>query len=191
MRWDHASSNSTAEIRVADPLLRIAPPIMAAQRKQVAGTQLLCRYYGERVISIHEDRTDERIHTSFDRGRPFSLFRGSASRAIMAWLPQAQLQRLYLHHADAIAAAGYGQTWPALRNTLKAIRKQGYAVLSDVDQVIGVSAPIFAEPKMVTAALVLARLKREVTESDIETLAKLAIDSTQRISAALQAVRSS
>jgi DNA-binding IclR family transcriptional regulator len=176
------------QIRVADPLLRVAPPIMAAQRGQVAGTQLLCRFYGVRVLSIHEDRTDERIQTSFDRGRPFSLFRGSASRAIMAWLPQAQLQRLFLHHADAIAAAGYGQTWPAFRNTLKVIRKQGYAVLSDVDpEVIGVSAPIFAAPDVVTAALVLARLKREVTERDIEILAALAISSTARISAALQA----
>lgn len=174
------------QIRVADPLLRVAPPIMAAQRDQVAGSQLLCRYYGVRVLSIYEDRTDLRIETSFDRGRPFSLFRGSAARAIVAWLPQAQLQRLFLHHADAIAAAGFGQTWPTFRNTLKAIRKQGYAVLSDVDpDVIGVSAPIFAAPNVVTAALVLARLKREVTERDIEMLAALVIESTAQISAGL------
>lgn len=175
------------QIRVADPLLRVAPPIMAAQRDQVAGSQLLCRYYGVRVLSIYEDRTDVRIQTSFDRGRPFSLFRGSAARAIVAWLPQAQLQRLFLHHADAIAEAGYGQTWPAFRDTLKTIRRQGYAVLSDVDpEVLGVSAPIFAAPEVVTAALVLARLKREVTERDIEVLAALAVESTARISAELQ-----
>ena len=34
---------------------------MAAQRAKVAGTQLLCRYYRVRVMSIHEDRFDERI----------------------------------------------------------------------------------------------------------------------------------
>ncbi len=175
------------QIRVADPLLRVAPPIMAAQRNQVAGTQLLCRYYGVQVLSIYEDRSDPRIETSFDRGRPFSLFRGSASRAILAWLPQAQLQRMFLHHADAISAAGYGGTWPAFRDALKAIRKRGYAVLSDVDpEVIGVSAPIFAAPEVVTASLVLARLKSEVTERDIEALAAMAIASTGRISALLQ-----
>jgi DNA-binding IclR family transcriptional regulator len=175
------------QIRVADPLLRVAPAIMAAQRDAVAGTQLLCRYYGVRVLSIFEERSDPRIETSFDRGRPFSLFRGSASRAIMAWLPQAQLQRLFLHNADAIAAAGYGGTWPDFRDALRLIRKRGYAVLSDVDPaMIGVSAPIFAAPDIVTASLVLARLKSEVSERDIEALAALAIESTNRISRLLQ-----
>ena len=175
------------QIRVADPLLRVAPPIMAAQRDAVAGTQLLCRYYGVRVLSIFEERSDPRIETSFDRGRPFSLFRGSASRVILANLPQAQLQRLFLNHANDIVAAGYGATWPAFRDTLKVIRRRGFAVLSDIDaEVIGVSAPIFAAPEVVTASLVLARLKREVTERDIDHLAAIAIDSTGRISALLQ-----
>lgn len=175
------------QIRVADPLLRVAPKIMAAQREQVAGTQLLCRFYGLQVLSIYEERSDPRIETSFDRGRPFSLFRGSASRAIMAWLPQAQLQRFFLNHADAIAAAGYGGTWPEYRDALKDIRRRGYAVLSDVDPaVIGVSAPIFAAPDIVTASLVLARLKSEVSERDIEQLAEMVMLSTRHISESLQ-----
>ena len=69
------------QIRLGDPLLKIAPPIMASQREKVGGTQLLCRYYGLRVMSIHEDRYDERIKTSFDRGRPVSLFTSSTSRS--------------------------------------------------------------------------------------------------------------
>ena len=179
------------QIRVADPLLRVAPGIMAAQRDQVAGTQLLCRFYGLQVLSIYEDRSDPRIETSFDRGRPFSLFRGSASRAIMAWLPQAQLRRLFLNHANEISAAGYGGTWPEYRDSLKTIRTRGYAVLSDVDPaVIGVSAPIFAASDIVTASLVLARLKSEVTASDIETLADLVIQSTKQISKLLMSIPS-
>jgi DNA-binding IclR family transcriptional regulator len=175
------------QIRVADPLLRLAPPIMAAQREDVAGTQLLCRFYGVRVLSIYEDRSDPRIETSFDRGRSFSLFRGSAGRAIVAWLPQAQLQRLFLHHADAIAAAGYGGTWPEFRDALQTIRMRGYAVLSDVDPaLIGVSAPIFTAPGIVAASLVLARLKNEVSDRDIEALAAMAIGSTETISGLLQ-----
>lgn len=179
------------QIRIADPLLRVAPPIMAAQREKVAGTQLLCRYYGVRVLSIFEERSDPRIETSFDRGRPFSLFRSSASRIILANLPQPQLQRLFLNHAGDIAAAGYGTTWPEFRDALKAIRKRGFAVLSDIDpELIGISAPIFAAPEVVTASLVLARIKSEVTERDIEYLSALAIDSTRRISEQLQELAS-
>ena len=57
------------QIRLADPLLKVAPPIMAAQRMKVQGTQLLFRYYGIRVLSIHEDRTDDRIENEL-RSRP-------------------------------------------------------------------------------------------------------------------------
>src|SRR5206468_11336884 len=80
------------QIRLGDPRLRIAPPIMAAQREKVGGTQLLCRYYGLRVMSIHEDRYDERIKTSFDRGRPVSLFTSSTSQVILANLGADQQQ---------------------------------------------------------------------------------------------------
>lgn len=175
------------QIRLVDPLLHVAPPVMAAQRAAVAGTQLLCRFYGSSVLSIFEDRADPRIETSFDRGRTFPLFRGAASRSILANLPQAQQQRLFLNHAGEIAAAGHGATWLEFRNGLKAVRARGYAVLSDIDpEMLGVSAPIFSAPRVVTASLVLARLKREVMAADIDHLAALALDSTRRISAALQ-----
>ena len=63
------------------------------------------------------------------------------------------------------------------------MKTRGYAVLSDVDPaVIGVSAPIFAASDIVTASLVLARLKNEVSDRDIEKLAEMAIQSTKKIS---------
>lgn len=175
------------QIRIADPLLRVAPAVMAAQRDKVAGTQLLCRYYGLRVFSIFEERSDPRIQTSFDRGRPFSLFRSSGSRIILANLPTAQLRRLFLHHAGEIAAAGLGATWPAFRDTLKAIRKRGVAVASDIDTaLIGIAAPIFAAPDIVSGSLVCARIRAEVTNRDIEHLSALAIASANLISAKLE-----
>src|SRR5437870_4520958 len=35
------------QIRLNDPLLQAAPPLMDAIRKQAAGIQLLCSYYGD------------------------------------------------------------------------------------------------------------------------------------------------
>jgi DNA-binding IclR family transcriptional regulator len=144
---------------------------------------LLCRYYGLRVFSIFEDRSDPSIETSFDRGRPFSLFRSSASRIILANLPAARLRWLFLNHAAEIASAGMGTTWPAFRDTLKAIRKRGVAVASDIDTaLVGVAAPIFAAPDIVMGSLVLVRHKAEATERDIHFLSKLAIDTARQIS---------
>ena len=175
------------QIRLADPLLQLAVPIMAAQRDIVSGTQLLCRYYGLRVFSIHEERSDPRIRTSFDRGRPFSLFLGSGSRIILAHLPAPQLRRLFLYHAGEIAAAGLGTTWPEFRATLKAIRMRGVAVASVIDTaLVGIAAPIFAAPEIVSGCLILVRLRGEASERDIATLSALAIDAARRISRQLQ-----
>ncbi len=176
------------QIRLADPLLKVAPPIMAAQRVKVEGTQLLFRYYGIRVLSIHEDRTDDRIKTSFDRGRPFTLFQGSHSRVILAHLSADQQQRLFLQHTEEIARVGLGRNWPEFCDALRDIRERGVAVASDIDKdLIGVAAPIFVAPDTVGAALVLARIKKEVDQTEIERLTKLAHAATRKISERLQA----
>lgn len=70
------------QIRIADPLLRVAPPVMAKLRDSVAGSQLLCSYYGLRVLCILQDRTDPRITSSFSRCRiliHFNSFPASSS----------------------------------------------------------------------------------------------------------------
>lgn len=179
------------QIRRADPLLQVAPPIMRAQQEQVGGGQLLCRYYGERVLSIHREYTDERLPAmmSMERGRPFSLFLGAPSRIILANLPTHQLQRLFLYHADSIGAAGLGDSWIAFRDKMKSIRKAGYAVASDIDKsLIGVSAPIFAAPDVVTASLCMVRIRAEVDAAALQHLTDLAIASAAEISRQLQAL---
>lgn len=177
------------QIRLADPLLKIAPPIMAAQRAKVAGTQLLCRYYGLRVMSIHEDRFDERIKTSFDRGRPFSLFKGSTSQIILAHLPTDQQQRLFLQHADEIAEAGLGKNWPVFRDAMHHIRERGVAVASVIDKdLVGVAAPVFIAPETIAAALTLVRIRKEVDEAEIGRLTRLATSSARKVSERLQSM---
>ncbi len=177
------------QMRLGDPLLRIAPPIMAAQRERVGGSQLLSRFYGLRVISIHEDRHDARIRTSFARGRPFSLFTGSTSQVILAHLAAEQQQRLFLRHAGEIAAADLGANWPEFRERMHAIRARGVAVASVVDKdLVGVAAPVFRAPDAVAAAITLVRIRKEADPSVIESLTRLAIASARRISGRLQAV---
>lgn len=175
------------QIRFGDPLLKIAPPIMASQREKVGGTQLLCRYYGLRVMSIHEDRYDQRIKTSFDRGRPFSLFKGSTSQVILANLGADQLRRLFLQHAGEIAEAGLGANWPAFRDRMRGIRERGVAIASVIDKdLIGIAAPVFTTPDTVAAALALVRIRKEVDEAAIERLAKLAVSAARKVSERLQ-----
>jgi DNA-binding IclR family transcriptional regulator len=177
------------QIRLGDPLLKIAPPIMASQREKVGGTQLLCRYYGLRVMSIHEDRYDARIKTSFDRGRPVSLFTSSTSQVILANLGADQQQRLFLQHASKIAEAELGANWPEFKDRMRSIRERGVAIASVVDKdLVGVAAPVFTAPDTVAAALTLVRIRKEVDEAAIERLTRLAISAARKVSDRLQAV---
>jgi DNA-binding IclR family transcriptional regulator len=177
-------------IRLADPLLQIVPPVMAELRDIVNGGQLLCAFYGLRVLSVLQDKTDPAITMSMERGRPFPLFQGSPSRVILAHLPTYQLRNLALNHQAAIAAAGLGENWVEFRDGLRAIRKTGYLVASDIDKaLVGISAPIFHAPGAVAASLCLVRRKENVTEADAAFLGRLAIDACQRISSELQTFR--
>jgi len=177
-------------IRLADPLLQIVPPVMAELREVVKGGQLLCAFYGLRVLSVLEDKTDPSITMSMERGRPFPLFQGSPSRVILAHLPPYQLRNLALNHQAAIAAAGLGQNWAEFRDAMRAIRRTGYLVASDIDKaLVGVSAPIFHAPGAVAASLCLVRLKENVMPDDAAFLGRLAVGACERISRELQAFR--
>ena len=177
-------------IRLADPLLQIVPPVMAELRDVVNGGQLLCAFYGLRVLSVLQDKTDPNITMSMERGRPFSLFTGSPSRVILAHLPTYQLRNLALNHQKEIAAAGLGEGWQAFRDNMRAIRRTGFVAASDIDKaLIGISAPIFQAPGAVSASLCLVRTKENVPPEQVAFLGELAMKAAQRISRELQAFR--
>ena len=128
---------------------------MAELRQAVNGAQLLCAFYGLRVLSVLQDKTDPNITMSMERGRPFPLFQGSPSRVILAHLPTYQLRNLALNHQAAIAAAGLGENWTEFRDAMRVIRKTGYLVASAISTRpwSGISAPIFHAPGAVAASL--------------------------------------
>ncbi|KPQ05401.1 MAG: transcriptional regulator, IclR family [Rhodobacteraceae bacterium HLUCCA12] len=132
------------QIRLSDPLLRHGPPAMARACRVLGQAQLLCTYFGNQVISIHQESMDAKIRSSMERGRPFPLFRGSPSRAILAWLPETELRSLMLAHAPTIKEAGLGGTWQELRQWARSVRSDGYyhgRGEIDVD-LMGVGVPI-------------------------------------------------
>ena len=142
----------------------------------------------EEILAVlAEWKPDQRIVTSFDRGKPFSIFSGSPSRSILANLPTVHLQRIFLTHADQIAQANLGRTWPEFKEKMKAARDEGVVVASDIEKkLIGFGAPIFSSPGNVTASVTLARIKSEVDPEGIKYLSNLAIEVAERISSALQ-----
>jgi DNA-binding IclR family transcriptional regulator len=148
-------------IRLSDPVLRAALPSIRWLAQQVDGqsTLLLCRLYQDMVMCIHQERPDDRSPlVSYERGRPMPMFRGAASKAILAHLPPRQLRRVHSRFADGIAAAGLAPDWPTFRDRMAAIRKDGICVArGELDPgVIGLSAPIFDAGRQVLGSLSIA-----------------------------------
>ena len=75
------------------------------------------------------------------------LFRGAASKAIIANLPNAQQKRLYKSHAAEMANAGFGDDWETARKSLAAMRRAGSLMsLGELDPGNwGIATPISVE----------------------------------------------
>jgi len=69
-------------------------------------------------------------------GKPIRLIVVAPSRITLANLSVQRLLRLFLHHAQEIAAAGLDGNWLALRDKIKAMALLGHAVASDIDKAL-------------------------------------------------------
>jgi DNA-binding IclR family transcriptional regulator len=135
--------------------------------------------YGDRIVTIHHERGPEALEINFDRGRPMPLFRGAPSKAILAFLPRARLERLHAKHD--------GRGFAKLYDELQAIRKTGYAIsLGELDaDKVGIAAPVFRDRTVVgSVCLVLTRPRYET--ANVELLVRRLKEAAARISDALE-----
>jgi DNA-binding IclR family transcriptional regulator len=172
------------QIRLADPLLRVAPPIMARVRDDVKGTQALCSHYEDRVICIHDDTYEGGVVNRMTRGQPFPLFKGVPSKVILAHLPSAQIRRLMDHHSDEIAQAGLGSTLPELRGSLRQIRRTGYHAAQGMisTEAFAIAAPVFRDDGQIAAALCFSWPLNECDETTVPRFAPLLSETAREIS---------
>ena len=136
------------QIRATDPVLKIARPVMVRLLKRVRqpATVLLCRYFRQQVMCIHEEtnQTDHAV-SSYERGARRPLIRGATSKVILAHLPPRALAEIWQDHRRDIAAAGLGESFEQFKASMLALRKTGIATgFGEVDPGrIGIAAPLF------------------------------------------------
>lgn len=161
------------QIQACDPLLTVGRSILPElAAKAGEGVVLLCSLYGDGVLCIDSAAHESNLTVSYRRGRPMPLFRGSASKVILAHLPSRRLTKLFAQYAPEIKSAGLGADWQAFRRNLQAIRdKPIYATSSEIDKgVLGLSAPIFDEQRVIASLTFAMPEKRD----NPRTIAKIA-----------------
>ncbi|MFA7432094.1 MAG: IclR family transcriptional regulator C-terminal domain-containing protein [Gemmobacter sp.] len=176
------------QIRRTDPLLRVATPILAQEQAPVIGAKIISSFYGTQVLSIHVEQSDHLITLLMERGRTFPLLFGAPSRIILAYLPSYQLRNVYTSNRDEIARIGLGDSWEAFRAAIKKIRNAGYYVSTGMldHSTMGVAAPIFHAPGVVSASLCYVRRRAICTAEDTLELTRLVTQTARQISGQLQ-----
>jgi len=174
-------------IRRTDPVLRIARPMMRELVGQSGGDVLLAHVYGDQVMNVHREDGPTPVTISYDRGRPNPLFRGSTSKAILPFLPRAQLRRIYEAGADEARDAGLGRNWKEFKAALAPIRRAGHVIgRGELDAgVMGIAAPIFMGDKHVLGSLTLIVKKQHYQMFDEKYAARIVLETSGRISQAL------
>lgn len=140
------------QLSESDPML-LAMRTVETNLPQLAKAQKwhLCRLFRDRVIAIGEyGHLDADL--SYRRGCPMPLLRGATSTAVLAWLPERQLMRLYLENQHDADSLPFRSSWITYKKHLAGIRKQGFAhAVAEIDpNVCAIAAPIFnSEGKVV------------------------------------------
>jgi DNA-binding IclR family transcriptional regulator len=179
------------QIKLTDPLLAAATPVMEDLRKYApAGSAvLLCRSYGENVLCMRQVYTaGPQPLVSYERGRPMPLFAGATSKVILANQPARWLRNLYECHVEEAAAAGLGNSLDEFRASLAQIRRTGFAItLGEIDRGrIGIAAPILNEDRRAVGSLSYV-VSDEVETRACQRLATIAQSGAQEIEATLNA----
>ena len=179
------------QIRLCDPMLRAARPIMLelARAAPDTATVLLCRRYHDRVMCVHQEvGRAPQAAVGYERGRPMPILRGAASKAILAHLTVRMLRSIYAEHRNETAAAGLGADWPEFRAALSVIRRQGHAeTFAEIDAGrVGLAVPIFEGRAGVIGSLGFALSEEGVDDNLLRHLAAVAAIAARNIETSME-----
>jgi DNA-binding IclR family transcriptional regulator len=160
------------KIRERDPLLAAARPLMVELAQTERAVALLCRRYRDKVLCIHQERGEVAFRSNYRRGLARPLFRGAASRIILANLKPAAFSRLLAEHPNEFQAAGLGDGPTAVRAALRKLRRQGWDMTEGqvTVGVMGVAVPVFDSNGEVLGSLSLTLQAKERSSAELKRI---------------------
>ncbi|VCU68964.1 Pca regulon regulatory protein [Pigmentiphaga humi] len=179
-------------MRRNDPLINASRQVMQSLSAATHCSVLLSSLFGDQILNIHHEAGSDTTHFSYVRGRGLPLFRGAASKIILAHLTSARLRSIYdKHQEEAHAIAG---DWRTLSDSLRQSRKNGcYISHGEVDEgVTGIAVPLFGDDGLVAGSLSLVFESQRAGLFNTELLVRMLQQGGQAINEALaQAVQPS
>ncbi|MET0858898.1 MAG: helix-turn-helix domain-containing protein [Telluria sp.] len=146
-------------IRETDPVSRVAQSILQDLVTETGCDVLLSNVYGDHLINVLHVHGVEALDLTYSRGRNLPWFRGTPSKAVLAFLPRARLRQLFVTTFGPVLDEEH---WAAVAKELKAIRKAGFCIsLGELDpDVIGFGAPVILENEVIGSVSLTCSAKR-------------------------------
>jgi DNA-binding IclR family transcriptional regulator len=157
--------------RKTDPLIAHAQPLMRdlIASSGVECVALLCRLFRMTVLCVAQEVTGKAdFAVSYERGRPMPLFRGAASKAILAHVERRKLRRYFHEFSADIAQAELGRNWAEFKASLRRIRAANFCITRGELDVgaVGISAPVFSSEGEILGSLSLVVSERALRRSE-------------------------
>jgi DNA-binding IclR family transcriptional regulator len=175
------------QIRMSDPLYKgggkVLPPLVAL----TGHSALLCALSSDTVMCVREELAPGSPANLFSRGQRRPLFAGAASKVILPYVPPHRLRSIFQQHQRAIALAGLGSDWQSFRDTLSAIRRDGY-VMSQGEfnpGVFGISAPVFNAAGLVVGSIGIAGSQERLDRKKMPAYCEAVVAAARQLSEAL------
>lgn len=161
------------KMRSSDPLIVSSKPVMAELVQAVPAVALLCRLYRDKVLCVHQEQNAGAPRSGYERGRARPLFRGAASRAILAYLPPRTIAKLFSDQAANAGELGAPErSLDELKLNLQRIRQRGWAHVEGqvTPGATGISAPIFEGGARVIASLSLTITRTSIAPQELNRI---------------------
>jgi len=174
------------QLRLTDPMISACRFEMDRIAKMASGeiVAFLCRLYDDQVMCVHQASVnDPHFALGYERGRPMPLFRGSASKVILANIPARHLRALYRNHATNFADAGLGLDWSEVRANVRKLRSDGYCITNEeVDRGMrGISVPLPSIGNGILGSLSIAGPRKYLSQAKTKLLLSELQSSVRRV----------
>jgi DNA-binding IclR family transcriptional regulator len=173
--------------RAANSLLDVAEPAIRQLSEQTNETALLIKRIDHQAVCIARVDSNKPIRLSFEIGRPVPLVGGAAGKVLLAAMPQEERES-YLAELNR---NGSGSARPRLtKKELEAIERNQWAISSgEVDLGVWAAAAAVTDGKDVLAALTVAGLADQYSESHRSRILTAVRKSAGEISERMTALR--
>jgi DNA-binding IclR family transcriptional regulator len=146
------------QVRLSDPLVNSAERVKSRLFKKLPGpgVVLLCRLFRNSVMCVDTAEIGKiGFDVSYARGRGLPLYRGAASKAILAHIPLRNVRARFDTEPDQFTRAELGSDWKTVKVSLRKIRENAVVVThGEVDRgAVGVASPVLGPDEQVIGSL--------------------------------------